>query len=243
MSRAFLSSLALTVAAVLGLAATPSAHAGFVVTITEGAQTVTVADNGAGDLNPALGVITTKQNGFAGYSSVSVTASSNSSLTQGGAFPTPNGVLQTTVHVNRAGSGAAPAALTVSASDNTFGLGHNNPFSTTSAASGSYSTRTSATATFTSLFNSTASGPRSFTLSPPTGSLSDNLSGSFTPSGSYSITNITTISGLSRNATAGLTLTSGAVAPFPEPATLTLALGGLGMAGAGWLVRRVRARA
>jgi PEP-CTERM motif len=244
MKRHWMTLSALTAAAVLA-GSIRSADAALMITLgTPGSTTVSVTDNGVGDNDPVVGQI-----GFTGsigqFSTVITAGTSNS--------PGANGlaILQThTISVSN--SSATAAVLTFTMGDTGFttpagaGLSLGSSFAGTflSATPGaivsfqSYADPSNAQfgKTVTSGLHSATQLTGSFA---PMSFITADRSATFTSTGGYSLTDVTTIS-LSSNAQANVSGTTSVVAGggagTPEPASLGIL--GMGVVGLMGLRRR-----
>jgi PEP-CTERM motif len=203
------------IAAAAGISTCQLAHASLVLTINQtGAGPIVVNDNGAGDMNSSPGTITWQENFVGGLTVSLITGVSNSpgNSVQGT-------ISQTQVDITNAGSNAE--MLSADLTDNGF----TNPASPRTLLSNITATFTTPTVFDSATLESTANS-----TSTPTQTLltsgSSSVSVPFGDTGTYSLTNLTTIN-LGPGETAVISDTTTVV---PEPASLSLlAIGALGL--------------
>jgi PEP-CTERM motif len=205
----------LLIAAIAGVSACSPAHAALVLTINQTADTpIVVTDNGPGDMNSSPGTITWQENFVGGLTVSLITGVSNSpgNSSQGT-------ISQTQVDITN--GNASPEMLSASLTDTGF-TSPGSPRTLLSNITANFVNFGAAdSASLESTANSTSTPVQTLVTSG-----SSSVSVPFPDTGTYSLTNLTTIT-LGPGETAVISDTTTVV---PEPASLSLlAIGAFGL--------------
>lgn len=213
-------------AALLSFAAAGPANAAFVLTVFDGATTISVTDNGAGDTDPTVGAI--NFSGGIGIFATNIAVGLSKPVIGSTTFG------QMTIHSMTITSSAAGGMLVLTLSDDGF-LG-SGPTTFLTSTSGTLAT----TASFS--LSSLVSGASLSSLGPfgPNTAFSGSTSGIANLSSPYSLSLVSTLN-VAAGSTSDISIFDASVTQvrqIPEPATL--AIFGAGLVFLGFAARRRR---